>query len=311
MRKESIEGKRIAIYGGTSKIAQKTALQALHEGAEVRAFVRNPAKAEDLARAGVEIVVGDITNRKDVMMAVENQGIDVTINFTANFDQSANPDRSREVNVDGEAFVLNATEQYYIPRHIFISTIGVQMEGENAYKNTKLEAEKLVRESNVPEWMILRYANVLGTQDPNDLWNNPFITKQFLGKNVGISKIPTRPRASFSYLGIDTASDATLAAMTAEPNQTITILDGFTTVQGYLAAMAKINQIDFMLAIPGSIMHPALVAFNRAARVVGKDFPLTPGTSRMITHPPELEFQTMTSLGVEPNSFDEVVSRIK
>lgn len=103
--------------------------------------------------------------------------------------------------MDGERHVLDATKYFNIPRHIFISTIGTQMEGPNAYRDTKLEAENLVRNSQVPEWFILRFANVLGTDNPNDLWNNPFITKKLLGKKVGFSKIPFKRNTLFHTLG--------------------------------------------------------------------------------------------------------------
>lgn len=89
MTPESIEGKRIAIYGATSKIASDTARKAMSQGAEVVAFVRNQSKAESLKQAGAEIVVGDITNRKDVLKAVEGRKIDATINFAAVFNLSS------------------------------------------------------------------------------------------------------------------------------------------------------------------------------------------------------------------------------
>ena len=242
--------------------------------------MRNPTKAELLKQKGVEIVVGDITNREDVMNAIQGKSIDATINFAANLNLSSDSSKSREVNVNGEEYVLNATENFYVPRHIFISTIGVHMEGPNAYKDTKLEAEELVKNSRVPEWLILRYANVIGTDDLNDQWNNPFFTKEIFGKKIGLAKIPTKKNAPFPYLGIETATDATINALVASPNQTITILDGFTTVDEYLTAMARVNSIDFKLAIPHFIAIPSLDIANNAFDILGKDFPLTSGAAK-------------------------------
>jgi len=312
MTPESIEGKRIAIYGATSNIASETAKKAMVQGAEVVAFVRNRAKAEPLKRAGAEIVVGDITNSNDVMNAVRGRSIDVTINFAAVFNLSSDASRSRAVNVRGEEYVLNANEQFYIPRHIFISTAGVLMEGPNAYKDTKLEAEGLVKNSKVSEWLILRFANVIGTEDPNDLWNNPFLTKEVLGRRIGLSKIPSKKNVPFPYLGIDTATEATLKAITARPNQTITILDGFDTVEGYLTAMARINDVDFVIALPDSVVVPALVAANKAAELVGKHFPITPGFAKIVTNCPKFENEEMQQeLGIKPQSFEEVIQKAK
>jgi len=312
MTPESIKGKRITIYGATSKIGSITARKAIDQGAEVVAFVRNLAKAEPLKQAGAEIVVGDITNPEDVMKAVDGRAIDVTINFAAVFNLSSDTSSSRAVNVNGEEYVLNANEQFYVPRHIFISTIGTQMEGPNAYRDSKLEAESLVKNSKVQEWLILRFADVIGTEDPNDLWNNPYVTKKVLGKRIGLAKIPSKKNAPFPYLGIDTATEATLKAITARPNQTITILDGFDTVKGYLTAMANVNNIDFKLALPHSVMVPSLVVANKTAESVGKHFPITPGAAKIVTSMPKLENKVMQNeLGIKPQTFEEVIYKAR
>ena len=312
MTSESIEGKRIAIYGATSKIASETVRKAIDQGAEVVAFVRNPAKAEPLKQKGAEIVVGDITNREHVRRAVEGRAIDVTINFAADFNLSSDSSRSRAVNVNGEEYVLNANEEFYIPRHIFISTIGTQMEGPNAYKDTKLEAESLVKNSKVAEWLILRFANVIGTNDPNDLWNNPFLAKNILGKRIGLAKIPSKKNAPFPYLGINTATEATLKAITAKSPQTITILDGFDTVNGYLTAMARINNIDFTIAVPDFVMTTALDVANKTFGVIGRHFPITAGVAEIVANMPHLENEVMQKeLGIKPRSFEEVIYKAK
>jgi nucleoside-diphosphate-sugar epimerase len=186
------------------------------------------------------------------------------------------------------------------------------MEGLNAYKDTKLEAEKMVKNSQVPEWLILRFTNVIGTDDPNDFWNNPFLTKEVLGRRIGLAKIPSKKNAPFPYLGIDTATEATLKAITAKPNQTITILDGFDTVEGYLTAMARVNNIDFKLALPHSIMIPSLVVANKIADAIGISFPMTPGVAKIIGDSPELDNETMQrELGVKPQNFEQVIYKAR
>lgn len=220
--------------------------------------------------------------------------------------------KSRAVNVSGEEYILNANEQFYIPRHIFISTAGVEMDGPNAYKDTKLEAEELVKNSQVPEWLILRFANVIGTQGPNDLWNNPFLTKGVFGRRIGLAKIPTKKNAPFPYLCIDTATEATLKAITARPNQTITIIDGFSTLYRYLAAMVRVNNIDFAIALPGSVVVPSLVVANKIGELLGKRFPITPGAAKIITNMPKLENETMRKeLGIEPQSFEQIIYKAR
>lgn len=310
MGAELIEGKKIAIFGATSKLASVTARKALAGGFEVVAFVRNAEKAALLRKRGAEIVTGDITCQMDVRRALKGRQVDSTINFAANFDQSADPSRSRPVNVEGERNVLAATVKYGIPRHIFISSIATLMEGPNAYKDTKLEAEQLVKASQVPEWLILRFANVLGTSDPNDLWNNPFITKTIFGKRIGFSKIPFKKDAPFPFLGVETATDAVLISLTAKPNQTITILDGFDKLNEYLQAMIELKKIDYPIIMPFSLMLGMVSAGNKLARMVGGTFPLSEGAVKMIGNMPDLESATMRrGLGIKPKNFWEVIQK--
>jgi uncharacterized protein YbjT (DUF2867 family) len=61
----------ILLTGVTGKTGGETAKQLLAKGVKIRAIVRNPAKAEDLKAAGVELVVGDIGDAAVVRQALQ------------------------------------------------------------------------------------------------------------------------------------------------------------------------------------------------------------------------------------------------
>ena len=304
----NLEDRQIAVFGGTSKIGSKFAIEAARRGAEIVAFERNPARfpllPPDVDKRRITHVEGDITDKKAVFTAVQGRKLDTTINFAAVFNQSSDIGKSWPVNVQGEEHVLEASEEYSVKRHVFISTSGVFIEDNNAYKVTKLEAEKRVQESNIAEWVILRYSNVIGTRDPNDLWNKPFITFRLGDKVIGIPKIPAKDDAPFPYVTLNTAVEATLASLNCSPNQTITVFDGVITVGKYLSAMQEMNEIDRLLKLPPVLMVRAIGIGNF---ILGKRFPITYGTAKFLLDNPVLENETMErELGIVSAPFDPV-----
>jgi uncharacterized protein YbjT (DUF2867 family) len=60
----------ILLTGVTGKTGGETAKQLLQKGAQLRALVRNEAKAADLKAAGVELVVGDVSDADTVKKAL-------------------------------------------------------------------------------------------------------------------------------------------------------------------------------------------------------------------------------------------------
>jgi len=61
----------ILLTGVTGKTGGETAKQLLARGAKLRAIVRNEAKAADLKAAGVELVVGDVSDAETVKRALQ------------------------------------------------------------------------------------------------------------------------------------------------------------------------------------------------------------------------------------------------
>lgn len=127
-------------------------------GTAVRALVRDPAKAEDLRKHGVEICVGDLLDPAAVARAAE--GCDVIYHIAAVYREARHgEDFYRAVNVDGTRNVFDAARQCGVRRVVHCSTVGVHGDvatvpaDENApfapgdiYQQTKLEGELLARE---------------------------------------------------------------------------------------------------------------------------------------------------------------------
>lgn len=284
---KNLHGKTIAVYGASSSIGKIFTQEAVKRGATIIAIARHinkiPSYSKQEIAGNIEVLQADITQKQAVRKILLNRKVEITINFAASF--STDPSKAKAVNVLGEQYILDASIEFGVKRHIYISTIATQILKHTPYRDTKLQAEKIVKLAGKKlDWIILRYANVLGTKT----WNQPFkIIFPYL--RMAIPKVPTDAKnAAFPYVTIETAVETALAAIDARPNQTITVLDGETTIGEYLSIMEKIYDIKW------SFLPSQLLQF--LDRYLGKYFPGVTNifaAVEFLAHPPMFENKTM------------------
>ena len=91
--------------GGFTGLALASSLAA--RGHRVRGLARNPASAEALADAGVEVVTGDVRDQELVRRAVG--GVDIVYHLAAVFRRASVPDSEyRTVHVDATRQLIEA-----------------------------------------------------------------------------------------------------------------------------------------------------------------------------------------------------------
>jgi nucleoside-diphosphate-sugar epimerase len=126
-------------------------------GYEVRALVRDTARAQPLVQDGITLISGDIVDGDAVKRAAE--GCDVVYHIAAVYREARHPDEYyRKINVEGTRNVLQAVSDGLAARLVHCSTVGVHGDirqvpaDEDApfapgdiYQRTKLDAELLVR----------------------------------------------------------------------------------------------------------------------------------------------------------------------
>jgi nucleoside-diphosphate-sugar epimerase len=115
---------RYAITGATGFLGGVLVGRLRDEGHEVSALVREPARATALARAGVELVPGDL----DDSAALDSlcQGADGLFHVAGWYKVgSRTPDEGRRVNVDGTRNALEAARRNGVPRTVYTSTLAV------------------------------------------------------------------------------------------------------------------------------------------------------------------------------------------
>jgi len=169
---------RVLITGGYGNVGTHAVRDCLARGDHVRVLElpsRTARRAEREFRGRVETVWGDLA-RLSLEELVEDR--DAVIHTAAVLPPASerHPDRAREVNVDATSRLVKACSQSDPPtRLVFTSSIGVYgptqdlepprrvdepLSPTDTYSTTKVEAEHLIRESDLP-WVILRLSAAL------------------------------------------------------------------------------------------------------------------------------------------------------
>jgi nucleoside-diphosphate-sugar epimerase len=165
---------QVLITGVSGFIAGHLAERLLRQGVNVRGAARRPDAAAWLDKQGVEVVQADLADRSALMSA--SAGCRAIVHAAAwTGGPELNDHAGYQVNVDGTANVLAAARVAGVERFIYISSVAVY--GRNraklvdetadtpkvgqAYPDSKIVAEALVRESGLP-YVIVRPASTYG-----------------------------------------------------------------------------------------------------------------------------------------------------
>src|SRR5688572_22740302 len=113
----AMTGKRALVTGATGFIGGRLVERlVLDQGADVRALVKNFARASRLARFKVEMVAGAINNLQAVDKAVE--GCDVVFHCAHDFDHP-------QTNLEGAQALAAACVRHNVQRLVHVSSISV------------------------------------------------------------------------------------------------------------------------------------------------------------------------------------------
>jgi nucleoside-diphosphate-sugar epimerase len=170
---------RVMVTGATGFTGGHLARTLKGRGYEVRALVREPARALELERDGIELCAGDLRDPEAVRRAAER--CDVIYHIAAVYREAKHPDDYyREINVGGTRNVLDAADREHVGRVVHCSTVGVHGDvaqipaDENAtyspgdiYQRSKLEGELLARQriDNGLSGVIFRPQGIYGPGD--------------------------------------------------------------------------------------------------------------------------------------------------
>jgi UDP-glucose 4-epimerase len=168
---------KILVTGATGKVGSRLAKRLAQRGDQVRALVRDPARAADLREARVELAEGDLLKVDSLPAAV--RGVDAVVHCAAFF-RGATPEQAQAVNDLGTQHLAKAARAASVKRFIFTSTglvygsNGGRLAQEDdpcaptaAYPVSKLAAERFLLAVEGLDVRVLRLPFVYGDGDPH------------------------------------------------------------------------------------------------------------------------------------------------
>jgi UDP-glucose 4-epimerase len=199
---------KILITGATGKVGSRLAKRLAQRGDQIRALVRDPARAADLHDAGIELVTGDLLRVDSLAAAVS--GVDAVIHCAAFF-RGATAEQAQAVNDLGTQHLANAARAASVKRFLFTSTglvygpTGGRLAGEDdpcaptaAYPVSKLAAERFLLAIEDLDVRVLRLPFVYGDGDPHIeqalpmMRHFPATQRLSIGHHVDVAQAVTR-----------------------------------------------------------------------------------------------------------------------
>jgi nucleoside-diphosphate-sugar epimerase len=149
-------------------------------GDHVRALVRPASGSSDLARAGIEVIAGDLRDAATLTAAAS--GVDVVYHIAAIYREAGlREDEYRAVNAEAVRTVIEAARLGGARRVVHCSTVGVHGDVEHppadedsplrpgdVYQRTKLEGERVARQASNDTGVELVIVRPTGIYGPGD-----------------------------------------------------------------------------------------------------------------------------------------------
>lgn len=269
---------RYAITGATGFVGGALARQLRHAGHEVRALVRDPARAQALAALGVELVPGDL----DDAAALDRlcTGVDGLFHVAGWYKLGQrDPSVGTRVNVEGTRNVLAAAQRNDVPKVVYTSTLAVNSDTHGKvydethrhtgdfvshYDRTKAEAHHVAERfaaDGLPV-VIVMPGVVYG---PGDTAQTGSLVEQVVrGKRP---QVPAGGGACWAHVD-DVAAGHVLAMEKGAPGESYMLAGPRSTLADALRQLATIAGAQGPMVIPDALIRVTAAVAGAVGRVV-------------------------------------------
>ena len=134
--------KLILVTGATGQQGGAVARSLLRQGQKVRVLTRNPDKAAALAKAGAEVVTGDLTNTADLHAAL--RGVHGVFAMSTPFEAGMDSE------VKQGTMLADATKQAGVAQYVYTSVVSADRNTGIPHFETKWQVEQRIREIGLP-----------------------------------------------------------------------------------------------------------------------------------------------------------------
>ena len=286
----------ILITGGTGFVGTHLIRRMRKDGIPVRVVVRNPENARSLKDLGVDVVRGDIADKKLLEKAVS--GIERVIHLVGII-QEARGATFQDVHVDGTRNLLSAAKKAGVRHFFYQSALGTRLGARSLYHKTKWEAEELVRASGIP-FTILRPSLIYGPGDLFTIMLSDMIRLSPFLPIIGSGKSGVQP------IFIDDVVSCVIKAVTSDSFLNKTYEIGGPEQLTYEEVTVAIAEA---MGVKRPVLHIPLFFMKAMARVLETVLPKPPVTSDQLIMLQEDNVCSMRDIrdafGIEPVKFRE------
>jgi len=263
----------VFLTGATGFVGGHLLKRLLAERHNVRALVRDPAKAKLPGGSQVELVQGDIVD--GVGLDSGMKGCDAVINLVGIIVETGKNTFERVHHI-GTRNVVEAAQRNKISRFIQMSALGVRADGVSEYQITKWKGEEAVRQGGIP-YCILRPSLIFGP-------GSGFVTEMLdiMRKAPLFRPVPGDGKPRFRPIFVEDVAACFTQALTnpAATNKTIELCGGeelsLDQVLQEIADCAGIRKRA--IHVPMALMFPAAAV----AQTLLPRPPVTVGQLRML-----------------------------
>jgi len=278
---------RILVTGATGYIGSNLASRLLCMNyPEVRALVRDPSRAADLAKQGAKIIQGDLTDPSTLGPAVD--GVTCIYHTAAWVDEQGSQEQMWAVNVDGTRHLIDASLAVGRPRFVHLSSCAVYgslqvfaidedtpvRRGASLYHDSKIASEAVVWEalSRGLQAVVVRPSQVYGPG-----------SSQFTIRPVQMIRrrqmiLIDGGRHLFKPVYIDNLIDALIACGTHPKavGEAFNITDGFSLPwRVYFGGYAKMLGMEKPPSVPFPLAWLAAAGYEIVGRLRGRKASVT------------------------------------
>ena len=241
------QSQTVTVIGGSGFLGSHVADQLSEAGYRVRIYDRAGSAWK---RDGQEMIVGDLLDREKLSSVIA--GTDVVYNFAALADLNLardQPIKTVEVNILGNAHVLEACRLHGVKRFVYASTVYVYSRDGGFYRCSKQAAEHYVEEywrTYGLEYTILRYGSLYGPRADS---GNGLLRIVRSALETGVVRYEGSEDALREYIHVEDAARASVAALGADFRNESVVLTG----QEPMRVLDLLEMLAEMLGIPNSV----------------------------------------------------------
>jgi len=154
--------KKILVIGASGFVGRRVAQALLADGHEVRCLARSPARVQDLAEAGCEVVQGDVSDPASMQRALDSVDAAYISIHTLSPQHSSPAGRDfMEVEMNGLENIVAACRTNGVRRLIYVTFLGAAPDSASAWVRGRWQAEQLLLQSGL-DVTVIRPGQIVG-----------------------------------------------------------------------------------------------------------------------------------------------------